>query len=243
MSETQIIPWKRLAIEATAIVGSILLAFAIDAWWDDRQERQFEQETLIGLKAEYQDHKQDVERQNEFHLTSLRAIASLMASCRSGKYESVEFAIDVAFFYFVVPSTTDLGNGVRDALISAGRIEVLTDKQLRYELARWDSVLDELTDGQEFSRHFVRETIYPQLIRMGRPLSKAYDNENRSPWPIPTQSISNDLDENIEFLTDPEFCGILDIRYGNMIHTADEFDDVILAIDSILARIDLSLEN
>ena len=31
------IPWKRITVEAVAIVGSILLAFAIDTWWDDRQ--------------------------------------------------------------------------------------------------------------------------------------------------------------------------------------------------------------
>ena len=39
MNETQSIPWKRLSVEAAAIVVSILLAFAIDAWWDDRNER------------------------------------------------------------------------------------------------------------------------------------------------------------------------------------------------------------
>jgi len=37
--ETEKIPWKRLVLEATAIVASILLAFAIDAWWDERQDR------------------------------------------------------------------------------------------------------------------------------------------------------------------------------------------------------------
>ena len=30
--------FRRVAIEATAIVLSILLAFAIDAWWDERQQ-------------------------------------------------------------------------------------------------------------------------------------------------------------------------------------------------------------
>ena len=58
MAQHQIIPWKRLAIETIAIVSSILLAFAIDAWWNERNERQFEQETLVGLEAEYEDHRQ-----------------------------------------------------------------------------------------------------------------------------------------------------------------------------------------
>ena len=32
MNATQKIQWKRLSVEAFAIVASILLAFAIDAW-------------------------------------------------------------------------------------------------------------------------------------------------------------------------------------------------------------------
>lgn len=242
MSENQNIPWKRLSVEAAAIVASILLAFAIDAWWDDRKEQQFAQETLIGLKAEYEDHKRVIKGQKEFHLMSLRAIASLMTACRSGTYESTEFSIDDAIYLFQVPLTTDLGNGVRDALISAGRIEVLTDKQLRYELAKWDSVLDELTDGQEFSRRMVLDIVYPFLIRIGRPLSKSFDKD-ATPWPIPTLSISNDPDANLQIFEDPEFRAILDLRYSQMNHTADEYDDLILAIDGILERVNQSLDN
>jgi hypothetical protein len=33
---TQNIQWKRLAAEVIAIFASILFAFAIDAWWDER---------------------------------------------------------------------------------------------------------------------------------------------------------------------------------------------------------------
>jgi len=37
MTETRKNSWKRLSVEVAAIVASILLAFAIQAWWDDRQ--------------------------------------------------------------------------------------------------------------------------------------------------------------------------------------------------------------
>ncbi len=33
------IPWLRVFVEGVVIVGSILLAFGIDAWWDGVQER------------------------------------------------------------------------------------------------------------------------------------------------------------------------------------------------------------
>ncbi len=54
MTDEQRIPWKRLYVEAAAIIASILLAFAIDAWWEDRQERVLEQQYLASLKADFQ---------------------------------------------------------------------------------------------------------------------------------------------------------------------------------------------
>ena len=47
MTETKTIPWKRLTVEAAAIVVSILLAFGIDAWWDARNDVVEEREILI----------------------------------------------------------------------------------------------------------------------------------------------------------------------------------------------------
>ena len=60
MNNLQAINWKRIAVEAAAIVVSILLAFAIDAWWDDRQERIEEREVLLGLKSEFSRYRDDL---------------------------------------------------------------------------------------------------------------------------------------------------------------------------------------
>ena len=49
------IPWRRVFVEGVVIVGSILLAFGIQAWWDGLQEREEEREVLIGLEAEFVD--------------------------------------------------------------------------------------------------------------------------------------------------------------------------------------------
>lgn len=38
MTDTKEIPWRRLTVEGAAIVVSILLAFGIDAWWDERND-------------------------------------------------------------------------------------------------------------------------------------------------------------------------------------------------------------
>ena len=52
MKESQEIPWKRIFVEATAIVASILLAFAIDAWWQNRTDRFVEAQYLQAMRAD-----------------------------------------------------------------------------------------------------------------------------------------------------------------------------------------------
>ncbi len=43
------IPWLRVFVEGVVIVGSILLAFGLQAWWEGRQERAMEAEYLTRL--------------------------------------------------------------------------------------------------------------------------------------------------------------------------------------------------
>jgi hypothetical protein len=52
MKESQEIHWKRIIVEATAIVASILIAFAIDAWWQNRTERIIEVQYLQALRED-----------------------------------------------------------------------------------------------------------------------------------------------------------------------------------------------
>ena len=44
------IPWLRVFVEGVVIVGSILMAFGIDAWWDGVQEREEEERILAALE-------------------------------------------------------------------------------------------------------------------------------------------------------------------------------------------------
>ena len=50
--ETLLREWKRLLVEGVVIVVSILLAFAIDAWWDERQQLSDAQDQVERVVAE-----------------------------------------------------------------------------------------------------------------------------------------------------------------------------------------------
>lgn len=61
-SPRQQIPWLRIGAEGAAIVVSILLAFAIDAWWQRQQEEGDERITLEDLRQELTENVDAIDR-------------------------------------------------------------------------------------------------------------------------------------------------------------------------------------
>ncbi len=243
MTDTQKINWQRLLVEAAAIVISIIIAFAIDAWWDERQERIFEQEALVGLRADYLNHRDTLTSDRTQHLSIIQHVTGLMDAGRKGVWDSDEFSILEAITLLWNPTTTDLGNGVRDSLISAGNIEIIRDEQLRYELSDWDSAMDELTDDQNLGSKMVMEIIIPYLTRSGISFKGAIDTFDENPMPLPSDArlLPSNSDAITRLLSDPEFRSILEIRHELLSHALGEYDTVIAAADSILDRIEMSL--
>ena len=73
------IAWKRITAEGIAIVVSILLAFAIDAAWDESRERAQERRALRGLQEEFTENLRLLETNLDGHRSTLRATTALLA--------------------------------------------------------------------------------------------------------------------------------------------------------------------
>ena len=233
-------PVGRLFVEAAVIVGSILLAFGIDAWWDERQDRVEEQEILRGLYDEFSQNRQRLERDMSLDGANLEVLARILEAIDSGVWDEQEIPIDVAIGDMLSPTTSDLGNGVFDALVNAGRIELLSNKELRTRLAAWNGIFDEVRDDQANNSKIVLEQIVPYFMRTGVPVSAAFVTFGFS-WPVTSQSLNDDADSLERLLTDPEFRVIAELRYGYKIHLTGEFRKALEAIDEILIEIESSL--
>jgi len=62
------IPWLRVFVEGVVIVGSILLAFGIDAAWDGRTQNQRRQALLAALGSDMALARDEVDRVEAFQL-------------------------------------------------------------------------------------------------------------------------------------------------------------------------------
>ena len=168
MTNSREIPWKRLAVESAAIVGSILLAFAIDAWWSERLERIAEREALSRLYDEFVSNRELLNEwiSADFYAqrtkaSSLRVSEILNAATIDGS-ETVSVS-DVQIADLVRSATFEAETPVYESLIRSGRIEIIENREIVAAMAIWERSLRNAAEIEQTRRQFVNNQLIPAL--------------------------------------------------------------------------------
>ena len=240
MTGPQIIPWKRTTVEALAIVASILLAFAIDAWWEERGLRIEEQQVLQGLREEFLSVRIVLSQHLSEHLSGVQIMEDFLVAAEGGNVKEGAPVVDAVLLELLSPMTSDLGSGTLAALLSSGRIEILTNRTLRAKLASWEGVIGEVWDDQAFNAKSVFEFHVPYFLAENIPAGAAmhqwYDE-----WSLPRNSLSGDPDMVSRLIGDETFREMVEVRYGYKRHLTIEFEFALDAVDTIIAEIESSI--
>lgn len=131
------LPLGRLTIEALLIVVSILFAFAIDAWWDERNERIEEAEILDLLESEYQANLDHTDRTIKGHLAYQAQVEALLNSSEEAIRNAPQETLSGYVVALCNPWTFDAVLGTTDALIGSGKLEILDHRPLRVALTTY----------------------------------------------------------------------------------------------------------
>ena len=235
---------SRFLVEALVIVSSILLAFGIDAWWGARLDRVEETEILAGLHREFTGNRDVLARRIEQHGIMLAAFSAVLASIEQGEWTSTEWEVDDAIGQLLSPPTSDLGNGVRDALVQAGRLEIISNGLLRERLAEWPAFYEEVLDDEIFSREMVLYQVVPFLTRQGLDLSAALVSgtmvvePGADAWPIAVARIGDDPATTRRLLSNAEFRSLVQVRYSYWHHAGGEYRAALGVAEEILRLIE-----
>ena len=129
----------RLALEAFVIVGSILLAFGVDALWERRQDSGRIAEYLDALETEFVEARDEITGQETQHTEQLAAIDNLLITFDSGvRSDSIQSWLSYLNGIFVYgpahPVFTDLAN--------SGSIDLLESTELRLALLAYGQAKD-----------------------------------------------------------------------------------------------------
>ncbi len=148
MTETPRIAWKRLAIEAPVIVISILLAFAIDAWWEERGERKAEVVLLERLRADYIEIQSALRVVEEEHREASEACIFFMNMAPGESLPATPEVDRKVALVFLASRTFNPGSGAVASFHSSEGARLVRNQSLADKLLAWSGLVEELQEEE-----------------------------------------------------------------------------------------------
>lgn len=162
MSESETVPWKRLTAEGGAIVASILIAFAIDAWWQDRTERIIEVQYLQAIQEDLLSSLELLDKDEAAQQRQVGYLESLLLTDSDTPY-SDELRRWVDDGLFDVGTYQPQSSALRD-LESSGQSQVIRNPDIRRILASARQRMDSLEIAQRDFQLAQQTLIDPFLV-------------------------------------------------------------------------------
>ena len=226
----------RLALESFVIMASILAAFALDTWWDGRQERAEEQETLAALEVDFRSARANIltyRRYQERIREGLIVLTDALNDAWTRGERTASVPAGVLGIAFVSP-TVSLSLGTLEGLISSGHLTVLQDPELRAALGAWGIGLAELAEEESGLREDLTEVdalLGPRINTTGlRDIGMRHLDEPE--WTGPKYPL----------LADTEHIALFERRRFAVGYALTEYDALLEEVDTILALIARSLD-
>jgi len=230
--------WIRAFLEGAVIVGSILLAFGIEAWWDRRNERAEETSIVIGLHDQFSRYKEYLNEMIDYQILKSTTVQDLLLIIQQNQWKEQAVRIDTLLGIALRPATMDLGDGVLESTISSGHLDLISDQELRLKLVRWEGVLGEASDDELVIRNLILDKIFPYLTGKGLPMGGTMAKVGSGDWPIPKRTLAKDPQKLNSLCTDPVFTSLLEELLGFTMHSGGEYQSTLQAIEEILDNLE-----
>ena len=124
---TQRIPWSRVLAEGAVIVVSILLAFSIDAWWEERQERRQETEYLAAIIDEMDRNLEAIPGNRRVWERSYSDLMNARSLLQSGAYVDSASVFVMSLNRGLIYGVPSISTAVFDDLRNSGRMVIIQD--------------------------------------------------------------------------------------------------------------------
>lgn len=242
-------PWLRIGAELATIVGGILLAFWIQAWWEDRLESRDERVVLAALQDEFQAKLDQLEMRRTFHTSMLNSSRALIRASIAEDHSLTPVEVDrlLADLWWYNPQG-EWDSAILGALYDGGNLTVISDPELRINLARWPSrfrLLEQrVSRDEEYFKNvlmpFLSRNVYLPQVYLYLPSQPGAPNmEVRNPgWEVPEHVDNSAVLDSTEFaniLTEKvdRHLAILDLGFDGL---DEQFNETIRLIESSLSE-------
>lgn len=157
------IPWLRILVEGVVIVGSILLAFALDAWWDNQNRADELQAQREAVALEMQSTREALQRVLTVHQLNADLAGQLRSALGQVPEGSEVVVPDTLVGPLFPQATADVTTGSLDVFVALGALERIEDPAIRRALLGWPARIEDLLDDQMYLRNFAAQDLASYL--------------------------------------------------------------------------------
>lgn len=161
--------WMRTRLgEGVAIVVSILIAFGIDAGWDEWKERREEAVLITALRTEFERNLELVRVAADGHRGFVADVGAVVG-LRPVDYDTMSVnRASRLVLALANPWTFDPELGTTETLIASGRIGLLDDRELAAMLTEFVGLVDDAVEDADYIRSGA-EYVWREQFRLGGP--------------------------------------------------------------------------
>jgi hypothetical protein len=235
------IPWMRIFVEGAVIVGSILLAFGIDAWWEDVGARERDCDYLMSLREEFGETLAYAEEQRELRDLAARGSASLIGQVQGNQRADTD-SLYSWFSLTSMPISFSPPISVFNDVAASGAIQRIRQNDLRIALVQYPLLLDRLREQDEAASAVSELRLQPflegRIPRVERLRRGLFGSTNEYEFPFGPSP--HPVDFNAVF-DKPELEDMLAERWFRLIMGSVDLADVEAHLVEVISLIDLEL--
>src|SRR5690242_12316467 len=115
-------PFTWLLLQAASVVASILLAFAVDAWWEKRTEAAEKNAMLAAFRQELLEERAALDEELVYQRASRDSAKQLLAAIATGRYDDAAKTLDHRLADLTWFSSVTVSSGLLDGLLRGGAV-------------------------------------------------------------------------------------------------------------------------
>lgn len=155
--------WPEYLIESFVIVASILGAYALDNWNDNRMDRQKEQQIIEQLTEDYEANLVQLEQKITMRNEIIAASQSILKAVDNPTYIQRDSLLRHMSYLIIDPTFDPIDND----LISSGSIRLLRNEKLKRLLSNWSSDIIAVQEIESLWAAAANREYRPFLTRIG----------------------------------------------------------------------------
>lgn len=225
---------QRLLVEGAVIVASILLAFGIDAMWDQHKERLEEAEVLASLESDFRENLESVNKIIEAYEGFAERVEKLVSMSPEEIRALSQTEVSEIMLSTANPWTFDAVRGTTDTLVYGGRLAVLRDPRLRESLITF---LNRVSDSDEDVEYLMEgaQDLWAAEVRHGGPWTDPVTEIGHvGQIPVPRFVPKATPEDLLSVRSDPELMGHSKRFHINAAYYISELERMRVLIEEIL---------